>query len=88
MGLGKPPHRQMMIFLEGGSNVADKCLFPHPYAEILLILISVGLSLLYVLDDDLNQSFLQAPVTLLHPNCFLNFFEAPTGSYKKSKKVT
>jgi hypothetical protein len=88
MGLGKPPDRQTLIFLEDGSNIADKCLFPHPDTVILLLLISSGLPLLYDLVDDLNQSFLQPPVTLLSPNCFLNFFEALTGSYNQSKKVT
>ena len=70
MGLGKPPDRQTLIFLEDGSNIADKCLFPHPHTKILLLLVRGVLPHLYDLVNDLNQSFLQATVTLLSPNCF------------------
>ena len=70
MVLGKPPDRQTLIFLEDGSNITDKCLFPHPHTEILLLLARGLLPHLYDLVKDLNQSFRQAPVSLLSPNCF------------------
>ena len=77
----------MLIFLDVGSNIADNRFFLPPYTAILLILISGGLPLLYVFDNDQNLSILQVLVGPLCCNCFLNNSEVFTGSYKKKKNV-
>jgi hypothetical protein len=76
-----------LIFLGVNSDIADKWFFLQPSTAIPLLLISGGLSILHVFDDDQNLSNLQALLSLFCHNCFLNYSEAFTGSYKKSKNV-
>jgi len=87
MVYGKPPHHHTLIFLGVYSDIADKWFFLQPSTATLLLMISGGLSLLHVFDDDQNLSYLQALLSLFCRNCFLNYSEAFTGSYKKSKNV-
>ncbi len=87
MGQSKFPHIHTLIFLDVGGDISDKRWIPNLTPAIHLPLIIGWLAHLNILDDGINLHLLQALVARHHCHCFLNVFEAFSGSGKSCNKV-